>query len=128
MHILWNDYNKLVDIHHHSYTNFFLVVRIFQIYSLNNCQIYKYICYTSYYNCSHYAVHYIPRTYFFHKWKFVFFEHLCQFHPGAFKKIWIIFVIEETTPIAPNQQVSVLIAWCLYQILTFNQGCQELKN
>ena len=36
-----------MDVHHHSYTNFFLVVRIFQIYSLNNFQIYKYICYTS---------------------------------------------------------------------------------
>ena len=32
-----------MDIHHHSYKNFFLMVRI----SVSNFQIYKYICYTS---------------------------------------------------------------------------------
>ena len=31
---------KLVDVYHHSYKTFFLVVRIFQIYSLSNFQIF----------------------------------------------------------------------------------------
>ena len=39
LYILWLIYISLVNNHYHTYTNFFLVMRTFKIYSLNNFQI-----------------------------------------------------------------------------------------
>ena len=71
LYILQNDHHNKSIQHpsHHIDTIFFLMMRIFKIYSLSNFQIYISI------NDSHYATHYIPMTDVFNNWKFVAFDH-----------------------------------------------------
>ena len=68
---------NLVNIHHHTVTLFFLIIRIFKIFSLSNLKIYNRVLLTII------TMLYIisPGPHLFYNWMFVLFDPLHSFHP-----------------------------------------------